>query len=116
MKTERNFRYFPPDLLALSGIPIIVVAFLTSCLFSLCDWQWVSAYSFALVIAGIGAVYLFRAKLPLYRQRRFFTFGTKHLPPSSIPLYQRGCWLSIAGIVLAVLLLLTSPLWRGSSS
>ena len=114
MKSDNNsFRNFPPDLLAVSGIPIILVAIFTSWLFSLRGWQWVAAYSCALLIAIIGAGYLFRAKLPLYRQHRFFTFGSRHLPPASLPLYRLGCRLSIAGIVFAVLLLITSFLWRG---
>jgi hypothetical protein len=113
MKNDSNsFRNFPADLLAVSGIPIIIIALLTSWLFSLRGWQWVAAYSCALLIAIVGAVYLFRAKLPLYRQHRFFTFGAKHLPPSSLPLYYRGCRLSIVGISFAILLLFTSLLWR----
>ena len=117
VKSDSNsFRDFPPDLLAASGIPIIVVALLTSWLLSLRGWQWIAAYCCALLIALIGAVCLFRAKLPLYRQHRFFTFGSRHLPAASIPLYRLGCRLSIIGILLAVLLLLTSFLCRGVSS
>jgi hypothetical protein len=108
-----SLRNFPPDLLATLGIPIIPVALFTSWLLSLRGWQWVAAYCLALLIATVGAIYLFRAKLPLYRRHRFFTFGSRHLPPSSIPLYRRGCRLSIAGILLAVVLLLMPLLCRG---
>jgi hypothetical protein len=108
-----SIRNFPPDLFALSGIPLIPVMLLTSWLLSLRGWQWIIAYCCALLIAIIGAVYLFRAKLPLYRQHRFFTFGSRHLPASSIPLYRRGCRLSIAGILLAIVLLITQILCRG---
>ncbi len=114
MKNDSNsFRNFPADLLAVSGIPIIVVALAISWLFSLRGWQWVAAYCCALLLAIVGAVYLFRAKLPLYRQHRFFTFGSHHLPPSSIPIYRLGRRLSVAGILLAIVLLITSLLWRG---
>ena len=33
----------------------------------------------ALVLGGIGVVLLFFARLPLYRQRRFFVFGSREL-------------------------------------
>ena len=114
MKNDSNsLPNFPPDLLAASGIPIVIVALITSWLFSLRGWPWVAAYCCALLIAIVGASYLFRAKLPLYRQHRFLTFGSQHLPPASLPLYRLGCRLSIAGISFAVLLLITSFLWRG---
>jgi hypothetical protein len=112
MKSDHNsLRNFPPDLLAASGIPIIVALIITSWLFSLRGWLWVAAFCCALLIAIVGASYLFRAKVPLYRQRRFFTFGSRHLPPASLPLYRLGCRLSLAGISLALLLLITSFLW-----
>lgn len=61
----------------------------------------------ALLVAGIGVGLIFFAKLPLYRQRRFFTFGSGVLPPGSRPFYRwgYGCvtlaatlllWLSLA--------------------
>jgi len=109
MKNNSNsLRNFPPDLLAASGIPIVIVALITSWVFSLRGWPWVAAYCCALLIAIVGAGYLFRAKLPLYRQHRFFTFGSRHLPPASLLWYRLGCHLSIAGILFAVLLLITS--------
>jgi hypothetical protein len=105
----------PLDLLTLSEIPLLLPLLLftvaSSWLFSLRDWHWVAAYCMALLIAIAGAVYLFRAKLPLYRQGRCFTFGSRHLPPDSIPYYRRGCRLSIIGILLAAALLATSPGW-----
>ena len=33
----------------------------------------------ALILGGIGVVLLFFARLPLYRQRRFFVFGAREL-------------------------------------
>jgi hypothetical protein len=113
MKNNNSYWHFPPDLLLASGIPIIIVVFVISLVFSLRGWEWFIAYCCALLIAIVGAVYLFRAKLPLYRQKKYLTLGTGHLPPASIPLYQRGRFLSFAGIAFAVLLLLASLLRKG---
>jgi len=107
MKDDSNsLRKFPPDLLAASGVPILAGALASSWIFSLHGWHWVIAYCCALLIAITGAVFLFRAKLPLYRLHRFFTFGSRHLPAASVPLYRLGCRLSITGISFAVLLLM----------
>ena len=114
MKNDRNsFRNFPADLILATGSPFIILALVISWLLSLHGWPWIVAYSCTLFIALAGAVYLFRAKLPLYRERRFFTFGSRHLPPPSIPLYRLDCRLINAGIILAVMLLAISLLWRG---
>jgi hypothetical protein len=107
MKNDSNsFRNFPLDILAISVIPLVLIPLFTWWLYSLRGWLWVAAYSCALLIAAVGAGYLFRARLPLYRQHRFFTLGSRHLPPASLPLYRRGWRLSIAGMLLAVLLLI----------
>jgi hypothetical protein len=107
MKHDTNWlRNFPADLILASGIPIILVAIATSWLLTLNGWKWIAAFSAALLIAVAGAVCIFRAKLPLYRQHRFFTFGSRDLPASSIPLYRTGCCLSIIGIIVATALLI----------
>ena len=113
MKNDNNsLRNFPADLIAASGIPMVIVALVTSWLCSLHGWPWVAAYCSSLLLAIVGAIYLFCAKLPLYRQQRFFTFGSQHLPPASLPLYRLGCRLSIAGISFALILLMASFFWR----
>ncbi len=73
-------------------------------------WIWAAAVSFG--IAVLGAALLFIAKLPLYRQKRFFTFGIRSLPESSHGYYRWGCRLSILGCVLMLLLWLGSTIWR----
>ena len=118
MKDDTNsLRNFPGDLIAASGIPIILIAIsiVPSCHRGcwLQGWQWIVAFSAALLVAVAGAVYMFRAKLPVYRQHRFFTFGSRGLPASSIPLYRRGCRLSIIGIILATILLIPWLLFGG---
>jgi uncharacterized membrane protein len=105
MKTWISLRYFPADLFALSGLPILAFALLVSALLSLQGWSWVIAYCIAISVAIAGALFLFRAKFPLYRRGRFFTFGIVHIPESLRRTYRRGCRLSIAGITFALLLL-----------
>ena len=69
-------------------------------------WHWVVAYAGALWIVVAGGVMIFKAKLPVYRKGRFFTFGVGALPVSSIPLYERGWRWVILGTILAVWLLI----------
>ena len=58
----------------------------------------------ALAIGAAGVVMLFFARLPLYRQRKFLSFGPKALPPGRKKLY----WLSYGfiGTSIAILSLL----------
>jgi hypothetical protein len=53
----------------------------------------------------VGAILLYFARRPLYRQRRYFTFGPKSLPPIHRKIY----WLAYAFVVASVLLL--SVVW-----
>ncbi len=105
-----SFRYLPAELLIL---PIVIVALSTSWQLSLRGWPWIFAYGCTLFISLLGAIFLLHAKLPLYRQHRFFTFGTRDLPPASVPLYRRGLLLSAIGTFLSLLLILTSFSQRG---
>jgi hypothetical protein len=52
-------------------------------------------------IGSLGIVLLFFARLPLYRQRRFLTFGPRELPAFHRKLY----WLAYLFVVASVLLL-----------
>jgi len=63
---------FPPDL-AVALAPIVVGFILV---FALCAISWVSAVALfrgALCLGGIGVMLLFVARIPVYRQRRFFS-------------------------------------------
>jgi hypothetical protein len=52
-------------------------------------------------IGSLGIVLLFFARLPLYHQRRFWTFGPRELPAFHRKLY----WLAYLFVVASVLLL-----------
>jgi hypothetical protein len=69
---------------------------------NLSGMSWIWCYGGALAIATVGAFLIFYAKLPLYRQRRFLTFGSRALPETSRPFYRWG----YRCIFLAVALLL----------
>src|SRR5579864_8137997 len=111
-KRDYSLRKFPPDLQAILGIPLLVTLTFFSWLLSVHGTTWIFAAAASLGIAVIGAALLFLAKLPLYRQGRFFTFGIEVLPESSHGLYRWGCRLSIAGCVLMFFLWLGSTVWR----
>jgi hypothetical protein len=59
---------------------------------------------FAVAVGGIGVILLFLARLPLYRQHKFFSFGPRALPPGRRKLY----WVAYAfiGVSIAVMALL----------
>ncbi|MDB6072796.1 MAG: hypothetical protein JWO89_436 [Verrucomicrobiaceae bacterium] len=67
---------------------------------------WIVGYAAAVLIVVIGALKLFRAKLPLYRQKRFLTWGPRGLPEAAVLLYWRAIRLLLVGMSAAVFLLL----------
>jgi hypothetical protein len=108
-KDDNSLRNFPPDLVPTLIMPFMAIVMIFSrTVFSArgTAWIWAAAVSFGL--AAIGITLLFIAKWPLYRQRRFFTFGIHHLPSSSHRFYRWGCRLSILACVLMFLLWLAS--------
>ena len=109
---SNSFRNFPADLLAVSGIPVVVVAVVSCWSMSMRGTTWMVAAGFSLIVAVVGAALIFVAKLPLYRQRRFFTFGIRAIPESRHAYYRWGCGLCILGCVLMMFLCLGSFLWR----
>ena len=64
-----------------------------------------AAFWIAFGAAVIGIVLLFIARLPLYRQGKFLTFGSKDLPPLHRRLYH-AAYLFIGLSVVTMLLLL----------
>ena len=71
--------------------------------------RWVWCYAIALAVAVIGASLIFFAKLPLYRERRFFTFGSRALPEQRRPFYRWGYRCAIFAVALFLCLLLSRP-------
>ena len=107
-----SLRSFPPDLLILSGIPIIAAALLSAWLLNLRGNDWIIAYGASFALSLTGAVMIFFAKLPLYRAGVYFTLGARLLSDRSRRLYRWGLGLAIVGITLSGILIALSFLWR----
>jgi hypothetical protein len=90
-KRDYSLRNFPSDVLTALGLPIVVTALLASWVLSIHGVAWMWAAGISVSVAVLGAVLLFIAKLPVYRQGRFFTFGIQALPVTSHRLYRWGC-------------------------
>jgi hypothetical protein len=67
---------------------------------------WIWCYDIGLAVSAVGASLIFYAKLPLYRQRRFLTFGSRALPKSRRSFYRWGyrCVLFAAALLLCLFL------------
>jgi len=62
--------------------------------------NWIICYFISLGVAVVGVSLIFYAKLPLYGQRRFFTFGPRALPAQRRPFYRWGYVCAVLGILL----------------
>ena len=111
-KVDYSLRNFPADILAALGLPVVIVAISVSWLLLVHGMAWICATVVSFGIAVVGSVLLFIAKRPLYRQKRFLTFGIQALPESSHAFYRWGCRCAILGCALMFLLWLGSVVWR----
>jgi hypothetical protein len=100
----------PPDILAWLTLPLIG----GFCLLAVYGMQYLRQRIFPsdfLLAVGLGVVgigLLFFARLPLYRQRRFTTFGPRHLDSAHRKLYWRAYGFVAVSVALLALLLLCS--------
>ena len=69
--------------------------------------SWIWSYVVALLLGGVSIGLLLYAKLPLYRERRFFTFGARALPEQRRPFYRWGYRCALFSVVLLACLLLS---------
>lgn len=104
--------YVPPDIAFTCGLYFVVIpiAILSAILFPLLydakragDRTLLYA---ALAVGMAGILLLFFARLPLYRQRRFFTFGSRALDDRHRRLYRWAYRLIVACALLLVALIL----------
>jgi hypothetical protein len=68
---------------------------------------WIYCYLIGIGVAALGAGLIFYAKLPLYRERRFFTFGPRALPEQRRPFYRWGYPCAVFGALLLACLRLS---------
>jgi hypothetical protein len=80
-----------------------VLAFFTQ----LTGMRWIWCYSVGIAVAAFGVSMIFYSKLPIYRERRFFTFGARALPEQRRPAYRWGYRCAIFAIVLFACLFLS---------
>ena len=87
-------------------VSAVVMSIVLSFFSQLTGTPWIWCYGIGLSIAAIGLALIFYSKLPLYHQRRFFTFGSAALPDSRRSFYRRGyrCVLFAAALLLCLLL------------
>jgi len=95
--------YVPPDIAMFVIIPSIAI--LTSMLLPVLAYieaaKVLDLFYIALVLGCVGGALLFLARLPLYRQHRFWEFGPRELPIFHRKLY----WLAYLFVITSVLLL-----------
>lgn len=107
--------YFPPDMLA-AGAPIGLCIIVLTLGYAIKWGQTTSATHFiytALALGVLGALLLFFARLPLYRQGRFFTLGPKALSAHHRKLYFAAYALIGLCTGLLVILLIALNGWPG---
>ena len=110
MKSTRSDWYIPPDSVLLFGLyfiflPVsVLIATLLPALSAARHGDPSLLYA-SMAFAMIGIILLFFARLPLYKQHRFFTFGSKALPPLHRKLYRAAYVLICIAVVLMVLLI-----------
>jgi hypothetical protein len=106
MNGKKSDWYVPPDWACLFGLWFVLPAevILTSCLLpalrQLKGADAVDVFYGGLALGCFGIVLLFLARLPLYRQRRFWTFGPSALPKLHRKLYWLACLLVGASVLL----------------
>jgi len=89
-----SLQFFIPVIVILAGMLLPVLSFLKTT-------DAIILFYTGLGTGVMGSLLLFLARLPLYRQHRFWTFGPSALPPFHRKLY----WLAYVAIITALLLL-----------
>ena len=103
-KHDPDSCYVPPDVLALLLIPFIGVltAFLLPAVARLKTTEVGALYGVGVGVGILGAALLLVARLPLYRERRFWKVGPGQLDRK----HRRFSWLAYVCITGSLLLLL----------
>ena len=106
-KRDPDWCYVPPDALALLLIPLIAVlaGVLLPLVARLKTTEVSTLYGVGVGAGILGALLLVLARLPLYRERRFWTVGPRQLDRK----HRRFYWLAYACIAASLLLL--SVVW-----
>jgi hypothetical protein len=113
MKSNRSEWYFPRDWLFFflwQTLPIVCLLLMPLILWFVRGTRqgdptflWIAA-----ILAAVGIVLLFLARLPLYRQGRYFAFGSKALPAGHRKVYRIAY--DFIGVSVAMMLALLAVL------
>ena len=113
-RDSKEWNWPPADqwLTAWGGLAFFIVGVFTSEAFDflsrLTGTPWICCYLVGLAVATLGVSLIFYAKLPLYRQGRFLTFGSRGLPEERRPFYRWGYRCGIVGAGLLACLLFST--------
>ena len=91
----------------LPAVLALVVGQILTFFIRLSGMSWIWSYAVALLLGAGSIGLLVYAKLPLYRERRFFTFGARALPEQRRPFYRWGYRCAMFSVVLLACLLLS---------
>jgi len=94
-------------------LPLAIIAILVSLVLNfftrLSGTPWIWCYGISLAIATVGVSLIFYAKIPLYQQRRFLTFGSQALPEGRRSFYRWGYRCVLFAVTLLLCLFLSRP-------
>jgi uncharacterized membrane protein YidH (DUF202 family) len=110
MERDKSDWKFSPDILftlTLCAGPIIGVSFLAWFFHEITNVRRgnLTLFWIAVSVAIIGLSLLFTAKLSLYRQNKFFTFGSKTLAEKHKIVYRIAHYLIVASMLIMLLLM-----------
>ena len=91
------------------GVSAVLASLVLSFFSRLAGTPWIWCYGVGLLVAVVGVALLFYSKLSLYRQRRFFTFGSAALPEDRRSFYRWGYRCVGFAVALLLCLLLSRP-------
>lgn len=108
MKTRHTETNFPADL-AMGFWPMLaaMLSWLVAMVMVDRGWLWLTAYGIGLTLVVIGAIQMWRAKRPLYRDGQFYTWGPATMAPPSKRLYFNALKWIAAGVLIVVILLVS---------
>lgn len=105
--SERDSNWYVPadwlwncGILVTVGCSTLLASLLLPVVARLKTAEITSLYGAASGVGFVGIVILFLARLPLYRQHRFWSFGPRHLDRK----HRRFCWLAYAAILVSLFL------------
>jgi hypothetical protein len=93
--------------LVVTAIVALLMSQLLTFFAELTGTRWIWCYGIGLTVSAVGVSLIFCAKIPLYREGRFFTFGSGALPESRRAFYRWGYRCCIFAFALLLCLLLS---------